>query len=218
MALCRAASASGTTAIVATPHVLRDGWVNDSEKARDLLIARLNDLLGGTPAILPGCEYYFADDALEVAERGSDGPMTALNRSRYVLVEFPPGYVHPSAEGIFHELVVMGRTPVIAHPERNLVFAREPERLERLVATGALAQLTAGSLLGDFGRSVRRVAFEMVEAGVAHVVASDAHSVDRRPARLAEGRELIRREWGEEAAARLCEANPERIVKSEEVE
>lgn len=217
MALCRAAAAAGTTTIVATPHVLRDGWANESPLVRDGLIARLNDLLGGTPAVLPGCEYYFADDALEVLERGADGPLTPLNRGRYLLVEFPPGFVHPGAEGILHEMVVAGTIPVIAHPERNLVLARDPERMERLLATGALAQVTAGSLVGDFGRAARRAAWGMLEEGLAVLVASDAHNLRKRTTRMGEARRLVAAELGEDEAARLFDVNPERVLKSEEL-
>ena len=41
---------------------------------------------------------------------------------------------------MFHELRVMGVVPVVAHPERNLVFAHEPERRAALVERGAVAR------------------------------------------------------------------------------
>ncbi|MGH9365907.1 MAG: tyrosine-protein phosphatase, partial [Thermoanaerobaculia bacterium] len=149
VALCRAVLADGATTVVATPHVLRNGWQNDDPAARDELILKLNTLLGGQPAILAGCEYFFSSDAVELLERGSAGPLTRLNRTRYLLLEFAPGLVPASAEAAFHEFSLLNVTPVVAHPERNLVFARNPERLAELVARGALAQVTAGSLLGD---------------------------------------------------------------------
>src|ERR1019366_7253182 len=113
--------------------------------ARDQLILKLNSLLGGTPAILPGCEFWFAADMVELVEKGNAGPLTPLNRSRYLLVELAPG-LGPA----FHELHLLNLVPVVAPPERNLVFARNPDRLESLVSRGAVAQVTAGSLLGEF--------------------------------------------------------------------
>ena len=53
--LCRAAGAEGTETIVATPHVLRDPWLNEDRAERDRLLVRLNALLGGKPAVVPGC-------------------------------------------------------------------------------------------------------------------------------------------------------------------
>lgn len=213
-ALCRAAAAQGTKTLIATPHVLREGWINDDAAVRDGLLLRLNTLLGGTPSVLAGCEYYFSADIVQLVERGRWSPLTCLNRTRYLLVEFPPREVPAAAEAIFHELSLLEVTPVVAHPERNAVFTQEPERLERLVARGAVTQLTAGSLLGDFGGEARIACGEFFRRRLVHLVASDAHSLERRPPRLAEARLLARREWGEEAEGGLFEANPEALLNS----
>jgi len=214
VALCRAAAADGVETIVATPHVLRDDWISDDPLARDALILRLNTLLGGTPAVLPGCEFRFAADIVELAEKGAGGPLTTLNRSRYLLVEFELGLVPASAGPAFHELAVLNIVPVVAHPERNLVFARDPERLESLVSRGAVAQVTAGSLLGEFGSLAQASAEEFFKRGLVHVVASDAHSLERPP-RMAAARERVRKAWGAEAAAGLFEENPRAIIRNE---
>lgn len=214
MALCRAAAADGTTSIVATPHVLRQGWVNDDPAVRDQLVLKLNTLLGGTPAILPGCEYWFSVEAMDLVNAAGSGPVTRLNRSRYLLVEFPSGSVLESAEAVFHELSVLDVVPVIAHPERNAVFARDPSRLARLMERGAASQVTAASLIGEFGKSAQAAADEFLSLGLVSVVASDAHSVSTRPPRLSAAREKVRKDWGEEVEAGLFDANPEAIVRS----
>ena len=213
--MCRKAAAEGMEKIVATPHVLRDGWLNDDPAARDALILRLNTLLGGRPAVLPGCEFWYSSDVVEFVEKGEAGPLTFLNRSRYLLIEFAPAFVPANAEATFHELVVLNVVPVIAHPERNFVFARSPERLESLVARGAVAQLTAGSLLGEFGKLAQLAGEEFLRQGLAHVVASDTHSIDVRPSRMAAARELVRRTFGAEIEEGLFEANPNAIVRNE---
>jgi protein-tyrosine phosphatase len=213
-ALCRAAAAQGTRTLIATPHVLREGWINDDPAVRDGLLLRLNTLLGGSPSVLAGCEYYFSADIVQLVERGRWSPLTRLNRTRYLLVEFPPREVPAAAEAIFHELSLLEVTPVVAHPERNAVFAQDPGRLERLVARGGVTQLTAGSLLGDFGREARFACDEFFRRRLVHLVASDAHSLEGRPPRLAEARALARREWGEEAETGLFEANPEALLSS----
>lgn len=217
VALCRAAAREGTTRIVATPHVLRGDWINEDVAARDHLVARLNDLLGGEPAILPGCEYFFSTEAVALLDRGDLGPLTGLNRSPYLLIELPPEAPPSSAESVFHEFRIAGWTPVIAHPERHAAFRREPERLERLVAKGALCQLTAGSLLGEFGERAARASEDFFARGLVHFVASDAHNLDRRPPRLTAAREFVRRYWGAEAEAGLFEANPAALLASEPI-
>ncbi|HTD53181.1 MAG TPA: CpsB/CapC family capsule biosynthesis tyrosine phosphatase [Thermoanaerobaculia bacterium] len=215
VALCREAASQGTTTLVATPHVLRDDWINDDPAVRDDMLFELNTRLEGLPVVLAGCEYLFSSNVLQLLERGEWSPLTLLHRSRYLLIEFRTPVLPPDAESIFHELSLLDVTPVVAHPERHPVFAADPVRLERLVALGAVAQLTAGSLLGDFGSSARAACDRFFGLGLAHLVASDAHSLERRPPRLAQARERARLEWGEEAAKGLFQTNPEALLRSE---
>jgi len=217
VALCQAAAAEGTTALIATPHILRNEWLNDDASARDQLILKLNTLLGGRPSVLAGSEYFFSSDAIELVERGRWGPLTYLNRTRYLLLEFPPGEVPATAEAIFHEFSLLEVTPVVAHPERSRLFATNPEKLEALVERGALVQITAGSLLGDFGSGPLAACEEFFRRGLIHLVASDAHSLDRRPPRLAAARERVRRDWGSEAEIGIFDANPQALLWSEPV-
>jgi len=217
VALCQMAAAEGTTTLVATPHVLRNEWLNDDPADRDLLILKLNTLLGGQPSVLAGSEYFFSSDALELVERGRWSPLTYLNRTRYLLLEFPPGEMPSNAEAIFHEFSLLDVIPIVAHPERNRLFASDPDRLHALVERGAFVQITAGSLLGDFGTGPFEACEEFFRRGLVHFVASDAHSLDLRPPRLAAARERVRRDWGANAEGGLFEANPEALLRSERV-
>src|SRR5262249_11859399 len=148
-------------------------------------------------------------------ERGRWGPLTYLNRSRYLLLEFPPGEMPGTAEAIFHEFSLLDVIPVIAHPERNRIFARNPEKLEALVKRGGLVQVTAGSLLGDFGTGPFAACCEFFRRGLVHLVASDAHSLEHRPPRLAAAREKVRRDWGKKAEAGIFDSNPRALLRSE---
>jgi protein-tyrosine phosphatase len=215
VALCRAAAADGVKTIVATPHVLRDRWINDDAVARDRLLMKLNDLLGGQPAVLPGCEYYFSSDALELWEQGGAGPLTGLNRSRYLLVEFPATRIPDSAEAVVYELTLAGVTVVIAHPERNLVFGEEPEKLRRFVELGALVQVTASSITGSFGRAAYVASEEFFRRELIHLVASDSHSLDRRPPAMTVARRAVRNRWGSDAESMFFEITPAAIVNNE---
>ena len=213
VALCRRAGEEGTTAIVATPHVVREPWLNESRAERDVLLEKLNALVGGAPRILPGCEYFFSSDAIELWESGT---ICGLNDSRYLLVEFASHLLPQNADAVFHELLVAGVRPVIAHPERHAVFARDLEALARFVRRGALVQLTAASFTGDFGRTASTAAREMLDAGLAHIVASDAHGT-RRPPALAAARDAITRDWDARTAELLTIVNPQAIVEDREI-
>lgn len=215
--LCRRAGDEGTTKIVATPHVLREHWINEDKSVRDALTRELNDRLGGTPEVLPGCEYFYSSDALELWERGEAGPLYGLNRTKYLLIEFPATSIPRGADDIFHEFRFLNIVPVIAHPERNLIFAQDPARLQRFVRGGAITQITAASITGEFGKAAFVATEELYQLGLVHTVASDAHNLDRRPPRLRAAYERAKEMWGAEAAERIFVENAEAVVAGVEL-
>ena len=50
-----------------------------------------------------------------------------------------------------------------------------PDRVARLVQEGALVQVTAASLEGARDRAAQAAALRLLELGLVHVLASDAH-------------------------------------------
>jgi protein-tyrosine phosphatase len=118
------------------------------------------------------------DDALRELSLGG-GP--------YLLVECPFSPVSAELEPLVFELQQRGWRILLAHPERSAAFHRAPERLARLVDGGALVQLTAGSLTGQFGSTARRFSVRALQDGLVHVLASDAHDPFDRPPGLTAG-------------------------------
>ncbi len=104
-----------------------------------------------------------------------------LANSNYLLLELPSNSVPHYTKNIVRALVAEGITPVIAHPERNKGIAEKPERLERLIRDGAVAQITSGSLSGHFGRSIQKLSLDLVRANLVHLYGSDAHNISTRP-------------------------------------
>jgi protein-tyrosine phosphatase len=82
---------------------------------------------------------------------------------------------------VVFDLHRQGYRVVLAHPERCPAFHRDRSILDALVGGGVLTSVTAGSLVGRFGRDVRRFANELVRDGMVHNVASDAHDDVSRP-------------------------------------
>jgi protein-tyrosine phosphatase len=122
----------------------------------------------------------------EVDLRELDRPADELRRfglagnPRYLLVETPyVGWPRDIPERLYR-LRTLGITPVVAHPERNREVQERPALLEPLVAGGALVQLTAASVDGRLGRRTRAAVDALLDAGLAHLVASDAHEATVR--------------------------------------
>ena len=188
LAMARVASAAGTVALATTPHVDHHFALTPADigAARDALAARLAEagielelLAGGE--IAPARLADLDDDALRGLTLGG-GP--------YVLLECPLSQGDAGLEHMIAELQRRGFGVLLGHPERSPALLRDPARLAALTARGALAQVTTGSLGGAFGQVVQRAATAMLEQGLVHVLASDAHNAVRRPPDLRAGHAL----------------------------
>ena len=184
----RAAAKQGTTVLAATPH-LRDDYPDIEVESLAGDVTRLNEQIprGVDLEVVPAAEVdvFWAqrasDEQLRLAsfeQRGSD-----------ILVETPYGAVPPGFEDLLFRISMRGYRILLAHPERNQSFQREPERLRTMVQRGILLQITVPSLLRkDRASRSRKLAIELVREGLAHNLASDSHSGGTfRPPALAEG-------------------------------
>jgi protein-tyrosine phosphatase len=179
--LARRAARAGTSTIAATPHIREDYPFDPAEIAPR--VKALNAELSGAGVpidVVPGGELAFSklpelDD--ETLRR------IGLGGSSYLLMESPYGYVSDQQlERDLFDLQVRGFRPLLAHPERCPAFLDGIDRLAALVERGVLCAVTASSMTGRFGRTVRRFSAELFRAGCVHVVTSDAHdAVSREP-------------------------------------
>jgi protein-tyrosine phosphatase len=172
--LARSAAAAGVVAIAATPHVREDFPTTADRMEEALSDVRAAVEGAGLPTrILPGGEVSVEYlDLLAVDELRRFG---LGGNPGYLLVETPYFGVPLDLEERLRGLRALGVTPVLAHPERSVGMRGRRDLLPRIVAAGALVQVTAGSLAGVHGRDVRKAALALVDSGLAHCVASDAH-------------------------------------------
>jgi protein-tyrosine phosphatase len=208
--LCAIAAEEGIETIVATPHVLRGRWRRMSREELQSTLDELRTRTRDTPRLLLGSEYFFAHDINEVLAEGKS--IVPLGPSRAILIELASHTVPPMLEQPLHRAQLGGWTILLAHPERNAVFQAKPELLAALVRLGVRSQVTAASFTGDFGESAQRAAADFLRRGLVHVVATDAHSVKKRPPRIREARARVAEIAGERAAQALFVDNPRAIL------
>lgn len=216
--MLRIAQEDGVKTLVATSHQEGlDGYHNtDAELTRSTEeLQRRAQESGMAVTLLPGGEVRASPDLVARLERKE--ALTLADGGRYLLLEFPASEVPLYTNQLLFELQVHGITPIIAHPERNAGFAERPEALVSLVEAGALVQLTAASLSSRVSVETRTLAVLFLTHNLAHVLASDAHSVTRRPPVLARYVSRVAAIVGEERALSLVKGTPERIVRGEPV-
>lgn len=104
-----------------------------------------------------------------------------LAHSNYLLLELPSNHIPKYTKDIIYSLLTAGITPIIAHPERNRVITENPSHLEQIIREGALAQITAGSLAGLFGKAIQKLSIKFVRSNLVHTYGSDVHNLSTRP-------------------------------------
>jgi protein-tyrosine phosphatase len=174
MAMARAALADGIRTIAATPHVRDDYPTSADEMERGVHDVRHALTSNGIDLeVVTGGEI--ALERLQALEPNALARFALGDAGRHVLLEFPYYGWPLDLETRVFELRGKGLAVVVAHPERNAEVQAAPARLERVVERGVLVQLTSASLDGRLGRRAQKAAFELLERGLAHLVASDAH-------------------------------------------
>lgn len=202
----------GVTGMVATPHsyeVLERGGIPVIEERLAALREQLQEQ-GIHVQLMAGMEQHLVP---QVPDLFAQGQALTLNNSRYMLVEFNPVQWATYTDEVLFQLQVQNVVPVLAHVERQANIQIKPELLEELVQRGCYAQITAGSLLGNFGPEPRATAEHLLRRGMVHILASDTHRpFGNREPLLAGAAKRLQQLVGEEAADTLLYDNPAAIV------
>ncbi|GAE28412.1 manganese-dependent protein-tyrosine phosphatase [Halalkalibacter wakoensis JCM 9140] len=188
--MAKSAEEQGIRMMIATPHH-KNGRYENTKTTIIEEVRRFNEVLKEQQidlTILPGQEVRLYGEILDDYQKNE---ILTLNQSNYVLVEFPSDHVPSYASRLFYEMKLTGIQPVIAHPERNRAILERPDKLFDLVEQGVLAQVTASSMTGRFGKKIKNFAHQLVDHHLVHFIASDAHNASTRPNELQQAFQTI---------------------------
>lgn len=214
VAMCRLAAEDGCTAMVATPHLRHELWHNEDREHLERQWRRIRGLASDVIEVHLGGEIAVNTESCGEMSRLPGGDLLSLAGSRYLLLEFHHRGMGPDPEELIHELVVEGWCPVLAHPERIRWLANDPRYLQALLDLGALAQVTAMSVVNLAGRYAFDAASRMLDAGMVHFVASDAHDTGHRPPGMSRAFRRVADTLGEPVARRLFLTNPLAVLEN----
>lgn len=211
------AASSGVTDLVATPHVR--GAEDDPELPASLYrrFRQLEDAIAreGIPLRLhPGAEILCTGDTIELARNGQ---LLTIGDTSYVLCEFFFDAHFAYMDEILAGISQAGYRPIVAHPERYAAIRKDPRRILQWFQEGYVIQVNKGSLLGAFGAQIRDTACWMLEAGLIHLIASDAHSPIRRTTDLSRLEDWLLGQYPRGYVRLLLEDNPGRVLRGEEM-
>lgn len=212
--MARIAVADGITHMACTPHIFTGKYENSSAiilPAIKSLQAVLNDK--GIPLqLVCGSDAHIS---INLIERIMAGEVPTLNNSRYFLLEPPHEVLPPRLVDLVMRMLDVGLIPIITHPERLLWVKRHYNVLIKLSDLGCLLQITAGSILGDFGVTSKKIAGQLLSEGRVAIFASDAHGTGRRRPVLSQAYKYVAEQIGEEEAQQQFQIRPATILANE---
>ncbi len=214
LALARACVATGVTHVFATPHVYPGRWENRRSTIvgqyelfkRALSVFRIPLVLG-----MAG-EVRLSADVLELLGDDELPFLGECDGLKTMLLELPDGGIPVGADRLVRHLVDQRIRPLIVHPERNKAVMDDVERIRPFVEMGCALQLTAASVIGEFGPAALRASEKLLDEGWATLIASDAHNLRGRPPRMDAARERLAARRGEDVADELTRRAPARLA------
>ncbi|WP_457553844.1 tyrosine-protein phosphatase [Desulfobacula sp.] len=207
----KTAAAQGVEIIFATPHAC-DGVFNCT---KDKILQACTDLTGALrekgifTKILPGAEVRVNHDL--VTEYDNGNLLTLNNSGTWLLIELPSMFIAKAVCLMLRQLKERDVTPIIAHAERNLMILNTPSLIKEFIYNGAVIQITAASLTGDFGKFSLKAARAMVEMDQVFCLGSDIHP--GRKYRMADAQKKLIKFAGRKKAEQITIENPGNVLE-----
>jgi protein-tyrosine phosphatase len=214
LSLCESLVGDGINVAIATPHQLgKYDLCNESKQVRET-VSSLNDELQKRQIplnVFPGADIRLDERICRLLRE--DKILTLADGGRYILLEMP-SEVLIDIEPLLIDLAEMGIQVIITHPERHRILAVKPALIPRWLSRRAHLQITAGSLLGDFGHIAQKAAWNFMYEGWVSIVATDSHNLNNRKPRMSMAFNSISTKLGQAVAREICIENPLRVLES----
>lgn len=211
--MLKLAAASGTTDIVATPHA--NAQYPFDEPAVQSAFRAVSTGIGSRIRLHLGCEFRLEYGNLEDAIRHPR--KYTINRGRYLLLELPDFISLTTLQTVIRKLTRTNIVPLLAHPERNRSLQTCVGDLALCVKDGCFIQITAQSLMANFGTRAKRASEQLMNADLVHFIASDAHDCVRRPPNLLPAYQQVASKYGADLADALFIHNPGAVLSDNQL-
>lgn len=207
------AVADGITVTACTPHIMPGVYDNEP----DIIRKRIRELRKALAEADVPLELVVGSDAHmrpDFTSAVDSGKILTLNDSRYVLFEPPHHVAPPRLEECLFGIQMAGYIPILTHPERLSWIETRYPLLVHLARSGIWMQITAGSLSGQFGKRPKYWAERLLNEGLVHLLASDAHNCTSRPPLLSYAYEIAAVTVGKDEAGHLVHTRPAAVLEN----
>ena len=199
--LLQAQLSSGVTQVACTPHFYFERqtieeFCQKRDAAKQVLFhycaAELENI-----TVQVGAEVLFSPGLLEL-----DLKPLCMENTSLMLVELPTSYYPLWTCDVLYRLGGLGVVPLIAHVERYPYVMENPNLLLDWISAGAYTQVNATSLVQHKKRKERIL--KMIRHRLIHVIATDTHSLVKRPPLMGQALTLIEKNCGTQIAQEMC--------------
>jgi len=211
--MARTYAHSGYRIVAATPHMVPGtAWMPPIDRVKTL-VAELNQTItdeGLELEIVSGMEIALDP---QIPEMLDGDRLLPLGNSACLLIEPSFQQLPPGWEQVIFSILAKGYSVLLAHPERCGQLAGNLNLIERLIEAGVSLQVNWGSFLGQYGRAVKRTAWQMAGNGWIHCLATDSHHpAGHALERIGGAAAALQRLIGQENLQQITTDNPLRVL------
>jgi len=187
------------------------------EQGTALCLAHPTNATNAPNAINANSPTNLSREMRSIFHRDPTNPINPTNSFRYVLLELSDYFLFPQVKDLIRKLREKNIVPVLSHPERIAMIQKNHKLLHEFIQAGALSQITAMSITGEFGKEIKKLTRTLIKQNLAHVIATDAHSRDRRPPILSRAVSEIADLIGSDKAELMVQGIPQAIIEGKEI-
>ena len=173
--LLKDAEKQGIDEMILTPHYVNHSKYMCNNEEKNKIFKKLVNRAkkeGIKIKLYLGNEIFFSSHILEFIKNKE---VQTLNKSKYILFEFPVNNVLHNTNEIISELVSNGYVPVLAHPERYRLLQSHKDVVEEYLRCGILLQGNYESLFGKYGYKAQKALKYFIKKKWVSFLGSDAH-------------------------------------------
>ncbi|MCF0107327.1 MAG: protein tyrosine phosphatase [Holdemanella sp.] len=211
IAMLQIAYDEGIRTIICTPHHHpRRGCesIETLQKTYQLVKQEIDKLQLDIELYL-GCEIYFDDEVIDNLKQGN---ILTMNNTKTILLEFLPNDNYIYMHNVIKRLQMEGYQVILAHFERYACLVNHEDNVEDLYTMNVLLQINAGSILGEYGRTIERFVDRMLKEKLVDLVGSDAHNQNYRSPRMKEAYQYVSKKYGEQYANEIFYQNAFKLL------
>lgn len=202
----------GVTDIVLTPHYINYTIHSSLKSKNETIMQELKQKLDDENInvnLYLGNEIYIDDEIVNLLQ---EGKISTINNSKYLLIELPMSGECENYFDIFLDLINLGYTVILAHPERYYSFQNDLSKMYELNEIGVLFQCNIGSILGDYGKEAKKTIKKLLKKGFVTFFASDIHHEKKDYNFIEKAKSKLKKYITEDEINNLFENNARKIL------